>query len=77
MKKKAQTNKACNTRTVKRKYKYVVCGSYPIISHLVYIEFLFNVTSQFLSAGHNAFSFLYYLLVNRGSLGTHNHMTLK
>ena len=47
------------------------------IACFVDIQPLFDVTCQLLRARHDALGFLNHLLVHRGSLGPHDHVTLK
>ena len=51
--------------------------TYPFITFLVNIQPLFNIPRKLLCTRHNSFGFLNDLLVHRGSLGTHDYMTLK
>lgn len=55
-----------------------LCFTYPIciVSSLVGGPFLLNVACQHLTSEQQTFGFLNHLLVNRGSLDTHDHVTL-
>lgn len=55
-----------------------LCFTYPIciVSSLVGGPFLLNVACQHLTSEQQTFGFLNHLLVNRGRLDTHDHVTL-